>query len=75
MVRVLHGHRLHIESVALCEGTNIGGVVIGEVERDDPICEQARAAIFEYIEAFYNRTRLHSSLGDVSPERFEAGMT
>jgi transposase InsO family protein len=25
--------------------------------------EQARAAIFEYIECFYNRVRLHSSLG------------
>jgi transposase InsO family protein len=33
---------------------------------------QARAAIFEYIEGFYNRTRLHSSLGFTSPERFEA---
>lgn len=37
--------------------------------------EQARAAVFEYIEVFYNRTRLHSSLGYVSPERFEAGLT
>jgi transposase InsO family protein len=37
--------------------------------------EQARAAIFEYIEVFYNRTRLHSSLGYVSPERFEADLT
>jgi putative transposase len=37
--------------------------------------EQARAAVFEYIEAFYNRVRLHSSLGYVSPERFEAGLT
>lgn len=36
---------------------------------------QARDAIFEYIECFYNRVRLHSSLGYVSPERFEAGMT
>jgi putative transposase len=33
--------------------------------------EQARAAIFEYIEVFYNRKRLHSSLGYVSPESFE----
>ena len=32
---------------------------------------QARTAIFEYIEAFYNRQRLHSSLGYLSPERFE----
>lgn len=37
--------------------------------------EQARAAIFDYIECFYNRVRLHSSLGYVSPEAFEAGMT
>lgn len=34
--------------------------------------EQARAAIFEYIEMFYNRKRLHSSLGYQSPEAFEA---
>lgn len=34
---------------------------------------QARAAVFEYIEVFYNRERIHSSLGYVSPEAFEAG--
>jgi transposase InsO family protein len=34
---------------------------------------EARAAIFEYIEVFYNRQRIHSSLGYVSPEAFEAG--
>jgi len=33
---------------------------------------QAQMAIFEYIEVFYNRKRLHSSLGYVSPESFEA---
>jgi transposase InsO family protein len=33
---------------------------------------QARAAVFEYIEVFYNRVRRHSALGYVSPERFEA---
>lgn len=33
---------------------------------------EARAAIFEYIEVFYNRQRIHSSLGYVSPEQFEA---
>jgi transposase InsO family protein len=34
--------------------------------------EQARQSIFKYIEVFYNRKRLHSSLGYVSPESFEA---
>jgi transposase InsO family protein len=33
---------------------------------------EARASIFEYVEAFYNRKRLHSSLGYKSPEAFEA---
>ncbi len=32
---------------------------------------QARTAIFEYIEVFYNRQRLHSSLGYLSPDEFE----
>ncbi len=36
--------------------------------------EQARASIFEYIEVFYNRQRLHSSLGYVSPDQFEASL-
>lgn len=36
--------------------------------------EQARASIFEYIEVFYNRKRLHSSLGYLSPEAFEASL-
>jgi len=35
---------------------------------------QAHASIFEYIEVFYNRHRLHSSLGFVSPEQFEASL-
>jgi len=32
---------------------------------------QARTAIFEYIEVWYNRQRLHSSLGYLSPMAFE----
>lgn len=32
----------------------------------------AERALFEYIEVFYNRERLHSSLGYVSPATFEA---
>ena len=33
--------------------------------------EQARKTIFDYIEVFYNRHRLHSSLGYLSPECYE----
>ncbi|WP_338823519.1 IS3 family transposase [Neomoorella humiferrea] len=32
---------------------------------------EARVEIFEYIEVFYNRFRLHSSLGYATPEEFE----
>jgi putative transposase len=32
---------------------------------------QARAAVFEYIEVFYNRIRRHSSTGYLSPAAFE----
>jgi len=33
--------------------------------------EEAKASIFEYVEAFDNRVRRHSSLGDVAPEEYE----
>jgi transposase InsO family protein len=36
--------------------------------------EQARLSIFDYIEMFYNRRRLHSYLNYVSPEDFEKSM-
>lgn len=32
---------------------------------------QAKLSIFEYIEVFYNRQRLHSTLGFCSPDEFE----
>ncbi len=31
----------------------------------------ARAAVFEYLETFYNRCRRHSALGYLSPVAFE----
>jgi len=32
---------------------------------------EARASLFDYIEAFYNRQRIHSTLGYLSPDEFE----
>ena len=40
-----------------------------------PTRQAAKAAIFEYIEVFYNRTRLHSAIGYLSPAQFEQGGT
>ncbi|ABY92065.1 Integrase, catalytic region [Thermoanaerobacter pseudethanolicus ATCC 33223] len=33
--------------------------------------DTARLAIFEYIESWYNRKRLHSSIGYMTPQQFE----
>ena len=45
----------------------------GELEVDDfQTRAAAKTAIFEYIEVFYNRKRLHGALGQQSPEQFEA---
>ena len=36
-----------------------------------PTRQDAKLQVFDYIEGFYNRTRLHSSLGYQSPLAFE----
>jgi transposase InsO family protein len=40
-------------------------------DRDFRTRREARAAIFEWIEVFYNRERLHQTLNYVSPLRYE----
>jgi len=37
--------------------------------------DEARTAIFDYIESFYNRTRLHSALGYKSPLDYESSLS
>jgi len=33
--------------------------------------EKARIALFQYIEGWYNRKRIHSGIGYLTPEEFE----
>lgn len=40
-----------------------------------PTRQAAMSSIFAYIEGFYNRQRLHSALGYLSPAQFEAAYT
>ncbi len=40
--------------------------------RSFPSHSQARAELFDFIEVFYNRQRSHTSLGGLSPARFES---
>ena len=37
-------------------------------------CWEAKAAVFDYIEMFYNRQRLHSALGYRTPAEARASM-
>jgi transposase InsO family protein len=36
--------------------------------------DEAKTAVFEYIEVYYNRKRKHSSLGYLSPAHYEKQM-
>lgn len=59
---------------AACE--SVISTVKVELERihgDRPFASrhQARLAVFDYIEAFYNRVRIHSGIGNLSPAEFE----
>ena len=38
-----------------------------------PTKANARTAIFDYIDSFYKRVRLHSTLGQRAPEQYENG--
>ncbi len=40
--------------------------------RSWPEKNEARSAIFEWIEVFYNRIRLHTTIGSYAPEEFES---
>ncbi len=45
-----------------------------KTELDEPLPTRsiAHAKLFDYIEVFYNRQRLHSTLNNMSPAAYEA---
>lgn len=47
------------------------GTLKTELDESLPTPEKARQLVFKYIEVFYNRQRLHSTLGHVSPAACE----
>jgi putative transposase len=56
---------------AMCESL-IGTMKIEKLNRQSwRSIEDVRAAVFEWIETWYNRRRRHSSLGYLSPLEFE----
>jgi transposase InsO family protein len=72
-----HGMQVSMSRKRNCWDNAVMGRFFGTLKRE---CtsrehfkthEEARTAIFEYIEAFYNRVRKHSTLGYLSPVHFE----
>ena len=57
---------------AMCESL-IGTMKIEKLNRQPwRSVEDVRAAVFEWIETWYNRRRRHSSLGYLSPLEYES---
>src|SRR3712207_4519946 len=45
------------------------GELVEPREHDYPTREEARADVFQYVEGWYNRRRLHSGIGYLTPEQ------
>jgi transposase InsO family protein len=70
------GIRCWMGSVGDCYDNALAESFFATLERELParqlfqIQSEARTALFEYIEVFYNRQRRHSALGYLSPEAY-----
>ncbi len=74
---VTHGMTASMSRTGECWDNAVVESFFGSMKAElgDPIWETrrlARAAIFDYIETWYNRHRLHSTLNYTSPELFES---
>jgi putative transposase len=72
-----HGMRVSMSRKGNCWDNAVMERFFGTLKRECtsrarfPTHEQARTALFEYIEVYYNRVRKHSTLGYLSPIQFE----
>ncbi len=69
------GIQLSMSRTGNCYDNAVMERFFGTLKRECPMDfatqQQARSAIFDYIESFYNRVRRHSTLGYLSPLDFE----
>jgi transposase InsO family protein len=69
------GIQLSMSRTGNCYDNAVMERFFGTLKRECPMAfatrQQARSAIFDYIECFYNRVRRHSTLGYLSPLAFE----
>ena len=86
ITRINAAARLHDMSYSrLINGLNLAEIevdrkVLADIAVHDPeafgaIAAQAKAALFDYIEIFYNQQRRHSAIGYMSPAEFERMQT
>jgi putative transposase len=73
-----HGMTMSMSRRGNCWDNAVAESFFGQL-KNELICgqvfktmDEARSAIFDYLEIFYNRQRLHQTLGYVTPEQFEA---
>jgi putative transposase len=73
-----HGMTMSMSRRGNCWDNAVAESFFGQL-KNELICgqvfktmDEARSAIFDYLEIFYNRQRLHQTLGYLTPEQFEA---
>ena len=64
--------RARVLSLAIDESDDTASLKAELLWRQTWLTRQAEAAIFQYINGFYNARRRHSYLGGISPLAFEA---
>lgn len=69
MKRKRYNYEFKTEAVQLAESDDAS---VAQAARDLGVRYEARREIFEFVEIFYNRQRIHSYLDNVSPAKFEA---